>query len=338
MKKIVCLLMSLLLILSLPAALAIETGEYTWQNYTVQLVEIEEKPFFAPADMKEGERPLSIVLEAPKAVALDNALSHAMYKSACLMDESGRVYKPGVLMTKENTFTYLFAIPKELDSASLCLTFEGEAPASDALKAFVGDWEGQSGDIHLTFTVNEDGSGQYIFEQSGYRESYPVRLSADDHTFIVDIPSKNALSITDCRGVWQYEDEALKLDVVTTFANGRQFKFSIPCRRVEKKAVPEEYIGKWRGSSGNITLTFEIGADSRAKFTFQQGQYAESNEVALSVEDGTFQVEIPADDATTKSCGGSYSYENGVLTVSVRIVFKNGRDFAYTVPCKRVSE
>lgn len=338
MKKKTCLLFTLLLVLLLAFASALETGEYIWQNHSIQLVKIEEKPFFAIASMKKDERALGIVLEVPKALELDNFLSHAMYKSACLTDESGQVYKPGAAMLKGNTFTYLFAIPKELDNSSLRFKFEGETPANNILKDFAGEWEGQSGDIHLTFTVNEDGNGQYTFEQSGYRESYPVRLSADDNTFTVDIPANNALSITSCKGTWKYQDEELTLDVVTTFKNGRQFKYSILCQRVKKKAVPEEYIGKWQGSSGNITLTFEISADSRAKFTFQQGQYSESNDVALSVEDGTFQVEIPADDPTTISCGGSYSYENGVLSISVRLVFKNGRDFAYTVPCKRVAE
>lgn len=147
---------------------------------------------------------------------------------------------------------------------SLPLAFALET-GGNVLKDFVGEWEGQSGNIHLTFTVNEDGSGQYTYEQSDYRESYPVRLSADDNTFAVDIPANNALSITTCEGAWLYEDEVLTLDVVTTFANGRQFSYSIPCRRVNKDgaaAAPdslEAQLGKCSETDkqfiwpGNIT-------------------------------------------------------------------------------------
>jgi len=101
--------------------------------------------------------------------------------------------------------------------------------------------------------------------------------------------------------------------------------------------IPEEYIGKWAGVSGDISLTFEISADGRAKFTFKQGDYTGSNDVALFVEDETFTVEVPEDDELgSVACGGTYSYQNGVLTLSIENTFANGRVFSYTVHCERV--
>lgn len=100
--------------------------------------------------------------------------------------------------------------------------------------------------------------------------------------------------------------------------------------------IPEEYIGKWAGESGDIRLIFEISGDGRARFTFEQGSYSESNDVALSVDNDTFTVELPADDKITESCGGSYSYADGILTVNVETVFVGGRVFSYSVPCERV--
>jgi len=101
--------------------------------------------------------------------------------------------------------------------------------------------------------------------------------------------------------------------------------------------ILEEYIGKWAGTSGDISLIFEISADSRAMFTFTQGNYTDANDVALSVEDGTFTVEVPEDDPLgSVACGGTFSYQNGVLTVSIENTFANGRVFSYTVHCERV--
>ena len=106
-----------------------------------------------------------------------------------------------------------------------------------------------------------------------------------------------------------------------------------------ESAVPAEYIGTWAGSVGNISLVFAISADSRAVFTFTQGNYTGTSDVALSVEDGTFTVEVPEDDALgTVSCGGTYAYHDGILTLAIENTFANGGVFAYTVPCERAED
>ena len=257
MKKNACILICLLLTaLLLPPAFALETGEYTWQGHTIRLIEIQDPPMLAPADMKDGDRALGLRLEVPEALATDKALAHALYEAARLTDAGGQSYKPGAALAKDNVLTHLFAVPASLDVSALNLSFEEKTATEDSLKVFVGDWEGQSGDIRLSFTVHEDGSGRYAFEQAGYHESYAVQLNADDRTFTVDIPKNNTLSIVSCKGTWQYESGVLTLNVVTTFAGGRQFKYSIPCKRVDGASADDlnALFGGWSAADARFAM------------------------------------------------------------------------------------
>lgn len=140
--------------------------------------------------------------------------------------------------------------------------------ASAELADFAGDWVGKSGNISLTFTVEADGSGVYAFEQSGYRESYPVQLTVADNTFAVEIPADNALSIADCRGTWQYADGVLTLDVVTAFQNGRKFTYTIPCSRAgnagNASAAPvlKDFLGRWSAEDQQLIFRDAITWDT----------------------------------------------------------------------------
>lgn len=138
MKKKISILIVLFFILSLPVSFALETGEYAWRDYSIQLVEIQEKPMFAPAGMKDDERAVALRLKVPETLAADKALSHALYESACLRDESGQICKPGAATVKDGILTYLFAIPRALDIRTLTLSFEEET--SGSLQAQLGKW------------------------------------------------------------------------------------------------------------------------------------------------------------------------------------------------------
>ena len=207
---------------------------------------------------------------------------------------------------------------------------------------YIGEWAGSVDNINLSFNVNEDGTGTYTFEQGGYMENYDFSLSVESETFSVKIPEASQLGIVSCEGTYTYTDGILTLAVQTTQSSGRVFEYTVPCKRVIQSEeaisrIPDEYIGKWAGVTGDISLVFEISADGRAQFTFEQGGYSDSNDVALSVTDETFSIEIPKDDKLgAVSGGGSYTYADGVLTVSVEITFADGRVFSYTVPCEKV--
>ncbi|MCL2146418.1 MAG: hypothetical protein FWH52_01300 [Synergistaceae bacterium] len=97
---------------------------------------------------------------------------------------------------------------------------------------YVGEWAGSVGDINLSFSVNEDGTGTYTFEQSGYLEKYDFFLKVESETFSVQIPEGNKLGIATCGGTYTYADGVLTLGVQTIFANGRVFEYTVPCQRV----------------------------------------------------------------------------------------------------------
>lgn len=99
----------------------------------------------------------------------------------------------------------------------------------------VGTWKGtgtpKNGgpSIDLSAEINADGTGSYVFEQAGYRESYPFSISNEENTFTVDIPKNNQLSISECGGTWKLEDGKLILDIKTTFANGGSYSYTAEC-------------------------------------------------------------------------------------------------------------
>ena len=108
-------------------------------------------------------------------------------------------------------------------------------------RELAGKWQGtgtpKNGgpSIDLTAEINADGSGQYTFEQAGYRESYPFTVSSSDSTFSVDIPATSGLGSV--AGTWALEDGVLVLDITTTFPNGRTYSYIARCERVTEEAA-----------------------------------------------------------------------------------------------------
>ena len=234
MKKLISLAVVLCLILcALPAALAIDEGEYAWQTYTLTLTGVDTKPMFAPGDMKADEHALAVSVEAPTEVVSDAALCDALYAQARLVDADGTAYAPGALLSKENRLTFVFALPEGVEADSLAFQLAEVAATTAAMpEEYVGDWQGTAGNISLSFTVNPDGTGNYAFEQNGYSESYDFTMEAGADTFSVTIPEDNQLGIVSCEGTYQYADGVLTLDIRTTFRNGREFSYTVPCSRV----------------------------------------------------------------------------------------------------------
>jgi hypothetical protein len=202
---------------------------------------------FSPADMTEDQHAVAVTLQVPDALVQDEKQRNAMYTQAMLVDGSGVAYPAGVSMIKGSQLTYLYAIPNGVEADTLALQFINDADSSFP-KELIGGWEGNADDIHLTFTVSHDGTGSYTFEQSGYTESYDFTMEASSGTFAIKIPEDNKLQIVSCEGTYSYADDVLTLDVCTTFANGRQYAYSVPCRR----AVPSDAAG---AVSDNVTLT-----------------------------------------------------------------------------------
>ena len=101
----------------------------------------------------------------------------------------------------------------------------------------VGKWKGTGTpvgggpSIDLTAFINADGSGAYTFNQSGYEESYPIRISSNSSSFSVDVPEVNQLGISKCEGTYRLENGVLYLEITTTFVNGRTYSYTAECRK-----------------------------------------------------------------------------------------------------------
>jgi len=96
---------------------------------------------------------------------------------------------------------------------------------------YIGYWEGSSGDIHLSFKIEADGSGVYIFEQNSYYESFDFVLDVGTETFTVIIPGNNTLGIDRTEGNYAFSGGFLTLFVRTYYLDGGTSEFSVQCEK-----------------------------------------------------------------------------------------------------------
>lgn len=102
-------------------------------------------------------------------------------------------------------------------------------------------------------------------------------------------------------------------------------------------ALPEEYVGSWRGEAEGITLAFTVAADGTGEYTFTQGGYSESYPFALNADDNTFKVAVDnGSKVGIASAEGTYTFADDTLTLTVNATLESGNVFTYTVPCERV--
>lgn len=106
----------------------------------------------------------------------------------------------------------------------------------------------------------------------------------------------------------------------------------------EGAAIPAELVGNWTGvgtpknGGTTIDLTISIGEDGTGEYTFDQGGYHESYPFAISNDDSSFSVDIPA-TSMLGSVSGSWAYEDGVLKLDITSVFTGGGSYSYTAEC-----
>ncbi len=233
MRKIFSTLLLVLMgIIFFASAQAAVEGDYVWNGYTLTIHEINEKPMFAPAGMPEDHRAIGIEFKVPSEVMDSEDLGAMLYNQARLMDAEGNFYAPGAATSQStaSVLTLYVGIPKDGKIEDMTLEFVEDAgiPAE-----YVGDWKGGANGIDLSFTIREDGSGQYSFAQGTYSESYEMTLTATSESFSVDIPADNKSKIATCEGTYAYADGMLTLYVTTIFIGGYEMSYSIPCVRVE---------------------------------------------------------------------------------------------------------
>ena len=137
-------------------------------------------------------------------------------------------------------FKVVFQVPEGTDPDTLKLFVRREeqtaAPSGSAsLEDLAGKWKGvgipvEGGSvIELELEIQPDGTGEYVFRQGDYEESYPFVFSSDSDSFSAQVPSDNTLGISSVSGTYTYEDDLLTLHIVTQFSNGGSYEYDAAC-------------------------------------------------------------------------------------------------------------
>jgi hypothetical protein len=110
----------------------------------------------------------------------------------------------------------------------------------------------------------------------------------------------------------------------------------------DRTAIPDELIGIWHGTgtpvggSNTITLEITVNADGSGVYTFDQAGYTESYPFTLESDNNHFSVSIPEDNYLgIVSCEGTYTYEDGILSLHIITTFANGQPYEYTADCTK---
>lgn len=135
-------------------------------------------------------------------------------------------------------------------------------------EGLVGDWQGvgkpKNGgpSIDLTIHIEEDGTGNYTFDQAGYHESYPFTISQDGNRFSVDIPATSQLGSVD--GTWEVKDGVLLLDITSTFTSGGSYSYNAECSKISSVAKKTETVKEnQQGIAGEYSwLSYTLTVDS----------------------------------------------------------------------------
>ena len=110
-------------------------------------------------------------------------------------------------------------------------------------------------------TVEDDGSGEYTFDQAGYHESYPFTISRDGNRFSVDIPATSQLGSVE--GTWELKNEILVLDITSTFTRGGSYSYIAECKKAAAKETDIKETDSRQGIAAEYNwLTYRLTVDS----------------------------------------------------------------------------
>lgn len=175
--------------------------------------------------------------------------------------ESTPAPTPAAAVTPEPT-------PEPTPESEPTPTPEPEATDNEAIpEELVGDWEGVGkpknggSPIDLTIHVEDDGRGEYTFDQAGYHESYPFTISRDGNRFSVDIPATSQLGSVE--GTWELKNEILVLDITSTFTRGGSYSYIAECKKAAAKETDIKETDSRQGIAAEYNwLTYRLTVDS----------------------------------------------------------------------------
>lgn len=199
----------------------------------------------------------------------------------------------------------------------------------------IGSWTGtgsppgKGSPIDLSFTIAEDGTGEYRFMQGGYTESYPFALQSETAAFTVSVPQNNALGIASVSGTYALADGVMTLAIVTHFQNGGTYEYTAACTRQQTAAQAALPTFPWEDKPIRIALITEdesvidykpsvgedpLGADGRfIKLLFA------ADEKTLTAD----EMKSLGNSATLRAANGT-QYTSTLYT-NIRLHIKNGK-------------
>ena len=109
-----------------------------------------------------------------------------------------------------------------------------------------------------------------------------------------------------------------------------------PEPEAEPAQVPAEFVGTWKGKGDfGIELTVNILEDGSGSYAFEQRGYREEGEFSFSFTDSTFSLTNP-NAALMTGAEGTYTLEDGVLTMDITSTLSNGSTYSYTVALTKI--
>jgi hypothetical protein len=107
---------------------ASQTITITFQDGSCHITDIDLRPMWAPAGIKENEKAFSLRFEYALKDGADSKVTSILYDKGQFVAPDGKIYKAGAAMSNKEKFTYTLtvAIPKDLDVETLCFVFDGQ--------------------------------------------------------------------------------------------------------------------------------------------------------------------------------------------------------------------
>lgn len=157
MKRLLALCLTLALLASCTAALAIEKTDYQWGDTLLSLTGVDDNPMIQPANMASDEYAVMLTFQVTEALWKDEALQKTLYAEAVLVDGNANVYQAQASASGSDNplLLYFYCIPEDVKLDDLTLRI-GEAKDDGAAAAAVeGPFEVTADETTYTLTPTD---------------------------------------------------------------------------------------------------------------------------------------------------------------------------------------
>jgi len=127
MKKMISCILALILLMALtsPALASIE-GEYTWNDFTITVSDVNDRLSVESDENTDDLDSVTVELSLPDSLMENRDLRGALIEQARLVDDQGASYESDAAMSRGNTVMLHFSLPAGTDLDMLTLAFHSE--------------------------------------------------------------------------------------------------------------------------------------------------------------------------------------------------------------------